>query len=103
MPAPSGPRVRSALTNSEENRDPSGAHGHWPWLLLECGRKTQLKVRRRGDRRGQIFVFLAFGRAAELLDRRQLVLREIDLALDDVGLAEVFPHLGVLGIERDRS
>src|ERR1700758_1852563 len=100
MPAPSGPRVRSALTNSEENRDPSGAHGRWPWHP-SLGR-PQLKVRRGGDRRGQVFVFLAFGRAAELLDRRQLVLREIDLALNDIGLAEVFPHLGVLGIERDR-
>jgi hypothetical protein len=50
---------------------------------------------------GQILVILAF-LSAQLLDRRQLVLGEIKFALDDIGFAEIFAHLRIGGIERDR-
>ena len=46
---------------------------------------------------GQILVIFA-SLSAQLLDRRQLILGEIELALDDVGFAEIFAHLRIGGI-----
>ena len=51
---------------------------------------------------GQIAIILAVFRAAELLDRRQLILGEVELALDDIGFAEILAHLGIIRIEGDR-
>ena len=46
---------------------------------------------------GQVLVIFA-SLPAQLLDRRQLILGEIELALDDVGFAEIFAHLRIGGI-----
>ena len=86
----------SAPHADHSERKPRSQWGPWALamaFLLKCGRKTQLKVRRLGE----ILVFLAFGRAAELLDRLQLIFREIVFALDDIGLAEIFAHLRIFG------
>src|SRR3984957_3576614 len=54
------------------------------------------------ERLGEVAIILAVLRAAELLDRRQLLLCEIELALDHIGLAEILAHLRILRIERAR-
>src|SRR5579863_9177125 len=64
-------------------------------------KKSGSKRVRLRQRLGQILVIFAV-LAAKLPDRRQLVLGEIVLALDDIGFAEVFAHLRIGGIERDR-
>src|ERR1700736_6220766 len=53
------------------------------------------------DHLREILIILAIG-AAEALDRRQLLLGEVDLALEHIGFAEIFAYLGVARIERDR-
>src|SRR5271166_3926086 len=51
---------------------------------------------------GKILEIFARLRPAELLDRRQLILGEIVLALDHIGFAEVLAHLRVGRVESDR-
>src|SRR4051812_518554 len=53
------------------------------------------------DGLGEILVRLARG-AAALLDLGQLLLGEVELALDHVGLAQVLAHQRVLRVERHR-
>ena len=50
----------------------------------------------------EVFVFLAFVRAADLGDRLQLVAREVVLALNHVGFAEILAHLRVVQVHRHR-
>ena len=38
-----------------------------------------------------------FARAAELLNRRELLIGEVELAQRHIGLAEIFPDLGIGG------
>jgi hypothetical protein len=55
----------------------------------KCGSelRSALKSVRSLQSVGEILVVLAVLRSAELLDRRQLVLGEVEFALDDIGFA----------------
>src|SRR5579863_9503973 len=63
--------------------------------------KPRSKRVRLRQRLGQILVIFAV-LATKLPDRRQLVLGEIVLALDDIGFSKILAHLRVSGVERDR-
>src|SRR6266481_887439 len=54
-----------------------------------------------GNRLGEVGVFLAAG-AAERLDHPELCLGVRDIALDDIGLAEILADFCVTRVERDR-
>src|ERR1700737_74890 len=54
------------------------------------------------QRVGEILVILAVFRPAEPLDRRKLVLGEIEFSLDDVSFAEIFALLRIGRVERNR-
>ena len=66
-----------------------------PWHNLS------LRAVRLVDGVGQFLVFLALRAAAKLLDRRQLFIGKVELALEDVSFAQIFTHLRVIGIKRD--
>jgi hypothetical protein len=54
-----------------------------------------------GESFGEFALIFAM-RTADLPDRRQLVLGEIELPLDYIGLAEILRHLRIGWIERHR-
>src|SRR5271157_2214951 len=71
----------------------------------EGGRREcplQLKSVRLIESVGEILVVFALLRSAELLDRRQLILGEVEFTLSDIGLAKILAHLRIVRVESDR-
>src|ERR1700737_2031646 len=64
------------------------------------GACERLQVLRLVDRLREVLIIFAIG-AAKLLDRLELLLGEVELALDHVSLPEIFSHLRIGRIERN--
>jgi hypothetical protein len=91
------PRFRGRLRpGAREERQDGGLAGSGP--RPQSVQSSELRVL---ERLREILVLIAAG-AADRLDARKLGLCEVELALHDIGLTQIFADLSVARIERDR-